>query len=223
MLNASKTTKVGGYLSGLKRYFVLLGVYSFFANLLMLVPPMYMLTVFDRAVSSRSEFTLLMLTLIMIFLLAAAGMLGWARNMLAQRAASKFHRLLSANVFEAAYKRSVYSPQLDGQTQGLTDLYGIRRFIAGGTMMAIFDAPFTPIFIVVMFLFHVYFGLLALFALAVLVVLNIINEQRNTAAVNRADSAHAAASNYAQRNFANAEVIEAMGIVGHVRKSGKRF
>lgn len=217
-----RKSRLASILRPIENKFFLLIVFSCAINILMLVPTMYMLSVYDRAVASRSEFTLLMITVLMVVLLIGLGLLVWARSSMLQRIAAQFQKALSDKTFDVSYKMSVYSAGAYTGGQGLEDLNGVKRFITSNTILGLLDAPFTPIFIVVMFLIHLYVGLLAIIGLFFMVILNVFNEKHNAAAVRRADAAFGAASRYLESNFSNAEVLESMGLVKAIRQRWKR-
>ncbi len=217
MLSDLRQSKLWELLYPIRAYIVVLLAVSVGFNLLLLTPPMYMLSVFDRAVGSRSESTLLMLTLIMIVLMAGMGALDWTRAQFTARASAKMYRLLSEPIFNVGFKQAVYSPFETGYTKALQDLHGLKQYIGSSGILAWIDVVFSPMFLFVMFLFHPYLGWLAVFGLLGVVALALLNERFNAAAVKEADGAYAASSSYAQRNFDNAEVIEAMGIIDNVR------
>ena len=114
----------------LRPYFLTAAAFSFFINMLMIVPAIYMLQVYDRALGSQSLATLGMLTIILVFLLAAMGGLDWVRSQILIRAGARLDTLLSARVFNCTFRRSLTSGGC-GDTQALSDLGGLRAFISG--------------------------------------------------------------------------------------------
>ena len=131
--------------------FAATAVFSFFLNLLVLVVPLYMLQVFDRVLSSRSESTLLMLTILAGFMLLILGLLETVRARVLVRTGVKFEGLLKDRVFAAVFERSIGAPG-STRTQALQDLDSLRQFLTGSGLFALLDAPWTPIFIGVIYL-----------------------------------------------------------------------
>ena len=90
-----------------KRYFIYAGLFSAAVNLLMLVPVIYMLQVYDRVVSSGSYSTLAMLTLLMVALTAALGGFEWVRSMILIAASNRIEKNLRRRVYDATFKRAL--------------------------------------------------------------------------------------------------------------------
>ena len=135
------------------------GLFSLFANLLMLTGPMYMLQVYDRVLGSRSEETLIALSLLVVFLYGIMGLLDFTRGRIMARVGARFQADLDRRVFDAVVRKSAVAPDLKTQT-GLADLEGIQRLLTSPVLMAFFDLPWTPIFIAAIFIFHPVLGVL---------------------------------------------------------------
>jgi len=199
-----------------KNYFVYAAIFSAGINILMLVPSLYMLQVYDRVVTSGSESTLLMLTLIMMFLLMSMGGLDWVRSRVLVRASTYLEQLLKDRVFDATFKKSLLSG--NSNAQALSDLTGLRQFMTGQGLFAFFDAPWVPVYIMVMFAFHPAFGWIAIFGAIVLLVLAYTNEKMTRKKLKEANGEAAWVSNFAAKNLRNAEVIESMGMLSDIRQ-----
>jgi len=139
------------------------GVFSFFANLLMLTGPLYMLQVYDRVLGSRSVETLIALSLLVVFLYGMMGLLDYARGRIMGRVAARFQARLDARVFDAVIRKSAVQPD-ENTTTGLRDLESIQRLMSSPVLMAFFDVPWTPFFIAGIWIFHPWLGALALYA-----------------------------------------------------------
>jgi ATP-binding cassette subfamily C protein EexD len=198
-----------------KSYFLYAALFSAAVNILMLVPSIYMLQVYDRVVASGSMSTLLMLTLIMMFLLSSMGGLEWVRSRVLVRASARLEQLLKDRVFNATFKQSLYTTSAG--TQPLSDLTGLRQFMTGPGLFAFFDAPWVPVYIMVMFLFHPIFGWMAIFGAVVLLCIAFINEKVTKQKLKEANEKAGWVNNFANKNIRNAEVIESMGMLGNVR------
>ncbi len=209
-------TKLFAVIKEAKSYFVYAAVFSAAINILMLVPSLYMLQVYDRVVTSGSESTLLMLTLIMLFLLGSMGGLEWVRSRVLVRASTFMELKLKDRVFDATYKQSLLSG--NGSAQALSDLTGLRQFMTGQGLFAFFDAPWVPVYILVMYLFHPAFGWMAVFGAIVLLLLALANEKFTRKKLQEANQEAAWVTHFAGKNLRNAEVIESMGMLGDIRK-----
>ena len=105
-------------------YYWAVAVFSFFVNLLMLTGPLYMLQVYDRVLGSRSEATLIALTLLVIFLYAMMGLLDFVRGRIMGRVGARFQARLDRRVFEAVVRRSAIGAN-DHAATGLRDLESV--------------------------------------------------------------------------------------------------
>lgn len=150
-------------------------IFSMFANLLMLTGPLYMLQVYDRVLSSRSVATLIALSTIVAFLFLVMGILDYTRARILARVGANFQSRLDRRVFDAVVRRSAVRPDELAAT-GLRDLESIQRLLGSNALVALFDLPWTPIFLAGVSLFHPWLGILALSGGAVLVVLTILNQ-----------------------------------------------
>ena len=203
--------------------FITAGVFSMFINMLMLTPAFYMMQTYDRVLSSGSYTTLLMLTLIMVFLLATMGALEWVRARVLVRTSSKLDDLLTDKMFDTSFKQSLYSAGTVSNAQPLQDLNGLRQFMTGNGFFAFFDAPWLPLYIIVMFMFNVWYGVIAIIASIVLVTLAIFNEKSTASLFAEASKQQGQAQALAATNLRNAEVIESMGMLDNIRNRWRGF
>lgn len=200
-------------LKACKGSFISVGIFSLFVNALMLVPTFYMLQVYGRVVTSGSISTLVMLTIIMSVLVITMGSLEWIRSRIMVRVSTKLDVLLSRDVYKASFKRSLESGGMDASAQSLNDLTGLRQFLTGNGLFAFFDAPWLPIYIAVMFMFHPWYGWVAIGSALVLLFLAYMNEKMTGKALGQANKENIAATLYTTKNLRNAEVIESMGML----------
>lgn len=205
-------------LAACRSSFVSVGFFSLFINLLLLVPIIYMLQVYDRVLTSNSESTLLMLTLITLFLFLVMGGMEWVRAQILIVAGARLDRLLGARVFDSVFRQTLASGGRVASAQPLGDLLQLRQFLTGPGLFAFFDVPWLPIYIAVMFLFHPWFGVLAIVSGLVLLALTIWNDLSTRDDLKEANRHALESSNHTQRNLRNAEVIEAMGMLPRMRE-----
>lgn len=201
-----------------KSSFIYAGVFSFFINMLMLVPSFYMLQVYDRVVGSGNTLTLLMLTLIMVFLLSTMGALEWVRSRILVRVSSRLDSLMSGKLFDISHKQSLYSGGSVTSAQPLQDLNGLRTFMTGNGFFAFFDAPWLPLYMAVMFMFHPVFGFIGIFSAVVLVLIAVANEKMTANLFAESAKEQQIAQTVASTNLRNAEVIESMGMLNNIRQ-----
>ena len=200
-------------LKACKSSFISVGFFSLFINALMLVPTFYMLQVYGRVVTSGSISTLVMLTIIMTILMVTMGALELVRSRIMVRVSSKLDILLSRDLYRASFKRALDSGGMDSSAQALNDLTGLRQFMTGNGLFAFFDAPWLPIYIAVMFMFHPWYGWMAIICAIILVIFAILNEKMTGSTLAAANKENIAASLYTNKNLRNAEVIESMGML----------
>ena len=179
----------------------------------MLVPTFYMLQVYGRVLTSGSVSTLTMLTIIMIILTVTTGLLEWVRSRIMVRVSTKLDVILSRDVYRASFKQALATGGMNASAQPLSDLTSLRQFLTGNGVFAFFDAPWLPIYIAVMFMFHPWFGWSAIACAIVLVCLAYANEKSTGKAISDANRENMSASLYTTKNLRNAEVIESMGML----------
>ena len=201
-----------------KQSFIVAGILSFFVNVLVLVPMVYMMQIYDRVMTSSSLSTLTMLTLLLVFLLAVMGALEWVRSQILVVTGNRIDQLLSTRIFDAMFETALPSAGRAATSQPLSDLLQIRQFLTGAGLFAFFDAPWLPLNIIVMWWFHWTFGVVALLSAFILLGLNIWNELSTRDLLRKANDEAMEASNHTQRNLRNIEVIEAMGMLPSIRE-----
>ena len=194
------------------RGFFAAGFFSFFINILMLTAPLYMLQVYDRVVTSRSLETLLFLTLIMIFMFGVLGVLEWVRSRILVRVSNQLDQYMRHRVYTSMFDAGVKMPSRR-TAQPLADLNSIRQFMTGNGLFAFFDAPWFPVYIGLLFVFHPAFGFFALGAGFILVIIAVLNEKMTKAMLSEANGENVKAQGLANNNLRNAEVLHAMGML----------
>ncbi|AKH62718.1 MULTISPECIES: type I secretion system permease/ATPase [Photorhabdus] len=199
------------------RVFWTIGLFTAFINLLMLVPSVYMLQVYDRVLPSGNEITLLMLTLITLGMFTMMGMLEYIRSMIVIRIGSQLDMKLNNRVYTASYESNLKNGTTDAG-QMLNDLANIRQFLTGNALFAFFDAPWFPIYLLVIFLFNPWLGLLALVGALVLIALAALNQWLSSQPLSEASQLSLRSASLASTNLRNAEVIEALGMLPVLRR-----
>ncbi|WP_333696411.1 type I secretion system permease/ATPase [Phaeobacter italicus] len=188
-------------------------LFSMFVNLLMLTGPLYMMQVYDRVLGSRSEATLVALSVLVIFLYGTMGFLDYARGRILARVGARFQTALDRRVFDAMIRRSAVAQDSSAQT-GLQDLESIQRLISSPVLGAAFDLPWTPIFLAGIALFHPWLGLLALAGGAILIAIAIANQIFTKAPTQKANMSSHKANLMSEEIRNEAEMIQAMGMRG---------
>lgn len=198
-----------------RREFLWVGVLSAVANLLMLTPTLYMLQVYDRVMISQSTLTLVSVSLICLFLVAAMSLAEWSRSRLLVHAGMRLDQALGTKVFNASFEAYIGSLKAS-PARAFNDLLQVRQFLTGQGIFALFDAPWAPIYVAVTFLLHPLLGVLALVFAVVQVGLAWFGHRGTVAPAEAAQQANTDATVYVQGKLRNAEVLESMGMVGNL-------
>jgi ATP-binding cassette subfamily C protein EexD len=204
-------------LQSCRQSFLYAGLFSLCINLLLLVPTFYMLAVYDRVLSSGSEMTLWMVSGITLFLFAVLGGLEWVRSRILVAASVLLDSLLGGRVFGASFAQAVGSGGRIASAQPLSDLMAVRQYLSGQGPLAFFDAPWLPVYLALLFLFHPWFGFVGVLSGVVLIGLAIWNERATHDILAKANQESIEANHFTQRNLRNAEVVEAMGMLPRLR------
>ncbi len=197
-----------------KRSFAAVGVFSFFINILMLTPMFYMISVYDKAVATGSVPTLVALVVIAAFLYLVMGLLEWVRSIVLIHIGSRLDRLVAPRVYELCFRSEAGGiAALNVGSQPLSDLNSLRQFLASPSAAVIFDLPWIPLFLILMFFFHPALAAVAVVCIAIMTMIAIANQRSTTAGLKKANGAHRKISLQTQRNLRNAEVAAAMGMM----------
>lgn len=200
-----------------RRVFWSLALFSGVINLLVLVPSLYMMQVYDRVLTSRNETTLLMLTLIALGLFMFSGLIEWVRGEVMIRMSAGLDDALGERVFDAAFARSLCAHNAN-PAQVLSDLATLRQLITGQGLIALLDAPWLPIFLLVAFIFHPWFGVLTLVLALLLIGLALWGELATRTPLGVANRLSVQSAVYVNSTLQNAEVIQALGMLGPLRQ-----
>jgi ATP-binding cassette subfamily C protein EexD len=192
--------------------------FSMVINFLMITPSIYMMQLYDRVVPTNSLATLWMLSLIMIGAFATLGALEWVRSQILVRVSVRLETLLNKRLFQVAFKYSLYSGGQRASSQPLDDLTGLRQFLTGNGLFAFFDTPWMSIYIILLFLFHPWYGWFALIVGGILTVIAIITEKATSKILSEANGIAITNRSLVNKNLRNAEVIESMGMLDNIRQ-----
>ncbi len=187
-------------------------VFSVFVNLLMLSGPLYMLQVYDRVLGSRSEATLVALSVLMAFLFLAMGVLDHARGRVMARVGARMQDRLDRRVFAAALRRLTLQPGDPVALAAQRDLESVQRLWASPVLLAIFDIPWTPLFIAAIFIFHPWLGWLAVGGGVILVIVTLLNQQMTAGPLHRSTAATMRAEMMSDSIKQESELVQALGM-----------
>jgi ATP-binding cassette subfamily C exporter for protease/lipase len=190
---------------------------SMLINTLMVLPSLYMLQVYDRVMVSQNGLTLVALTLVLTLGLLAAAWLEQGRTAVLVRMGQRMDGLLASRVHEAALQRELHQPSSSPQ-QALLDLNALRQFVTGQGLFVLFDLPWFPIYLAIMFLLHPLLGWIGLAFSGVLVLIALASHRSSRAVVEGATQAARQAQQDQLAQLRNAEAIHAMGMLGALRQ-----
>jgi len=188
------------------------GSFSIFINLLMLTGPLFMLQVYDRVLGSRSEETLVALFMLMGFLFLVMGVLDWARGRVLARIGARFQESLDRRVFSAILKKASLTQHAKASENQLKDLESVQRFFSAPVFAAIFDIPWTPIFLCGIAIFNPMLGALAITGGTVLILITVVNQFTTKSAVLQSTAASYQADRMAEQLHGEAENIRSLGM-----------
>ena len=211
-MHTNQTDELRESLYECRKHFLYAGLFSAAINILLLTPIIYMLTVYDRVVTSGSLSTLSMLTILMVLLLIAVGGFEWVRSAILISAGQRLDEKLRSRVADSTQKRALITGGLISNAQPINDLSALRQFLTGNGLFAFFDAPWFPIYVLVMFLFHPWFGIAGIISGLCMIILAYINDSATSALLKEANDSAGKAINSVQNNLRNSEVIAAMGM-----------
>jgi ATP-binding cassette subfamily C protein EexD len=192
------------------------GFFSLFINMLMLTTPLYMLQVYDRVLASRSIGTLVAISILAGCMLLTFGILDVIRARILERVGARFDAQINQRIFDAMFARRLLAPHVQA-TEPLRDLHRIRQFLSGPGPCTLFDAPWVPFFLAIVFLFHPVLGFVATIGAVILFLLawsiEIATGKRLAEAARETTSANLTAA----ASLRNAEVISALGMLPDLR------
>ncbi|WP_170330399.1 type I secretion system permease/ATPase [Ruegeria arenilitoris] len=195
----------------LRKGFVAVAVFSLFLNLLMLAGPLYMLQVYDRVLTSQNADTLIALSLLLAGVFVVIACLDLMRMRILGRLAARFELSVGAPVLGAAMRRRVQGESEAGENL-VEDVNGFREFISGNTLTAFFDAPWMPIYLLVLYVLHPFLGLLGLAGAATLTIMALINNARARNPMQQASHARGRSDALFKTSDNNAELVHALGM-----------
>jgi ATP-binding cassette, subfamily C, bacterial exporter for protease/lipase len=199
-----------------------LAFFSMVINLLLLAPSVYMLQVYDRVLPSRNEYTLLMLSGIVLCLYVFSGLLEYVRSLVVIRLGERMDARLGSRLHKAAFEHNLQHAG-GNAGQSIQDLTTLRQFVTGNGIFAFFDAPWFPIYLALIFFFNTTLGVFALAGTALLVLLAWVNEVATRSLMSQAGGAAVASGNLATNSLRNAEVIQAMGMLGGLQRRWEKL
>lgn len=194
-----------------RKAMLLVGLFTTFVNLLGLTGSLFMLQVYDRVLPSRSEPTLVMLILLIILLFLSMGLLDSVRGQIGARIGAALQSDLDERVFSAVLVPTAETQKVAGTA--LYDLEAVRRFFASPVAFAFFDLPFAPLFLILIFCFHPYLGVLSIVGGAALVALMFLNQRASRVPSDVAARTSASATRVSEQMRVQSDTVRSLGMV----------
>lgn len=192
-----------------RRHFMAAAGFSLLINILYLAPTLYMLQVYDRVVPTAGKTTLLFVTLALALALLTLSVLDMIRNRLLVRASQRLDALLAPRILT-----QMMATDSSVAAQAMRDFDSVRSAMASPAIAAIFDVPWTPVFLAVAFLLHFWIGIMAIVAAALLVTLAWLNQRATQKHMEIATAAMASAHNSQQAAAVHGTTIKGLGMTG---------
>jgi len=202
------------FVKRLRSFVFLAGIASLVLNVALLMPAIYMLQVFDRVLVSGSGETLLMLGAITLLFLALGYFLDTVRARVLAWAGRSLDRKLAPVAIRSSLEQAAAGPgRVD--TDALRDISQLRAFLSGPGVLALFDAPWLPIYLLLIALMHPLLGLTALLGALALVALGVITDRLSRGLTEQVVSQSRASTRLAEKLARNAEAVLGMGMTRH--------
>ena len=190
-----------------RRHFAYAAGFSLLINVLYLAPTLYMLQVYDRVVPTAGKTTLLFVTLALALSLVSLSGLDMVRTRLLIRASQRVDEILAPRILD-----QMMGSETGNSAQAMRDFDSIRSALGTPLMAAAFDAPWTPVFLLVAFLLHFWIGIMAVISAGLLVTLALANQRATQSRMEIATTAMAAAHNAQQAAAMQGTTIRGLGM-----------
>ncbi|MDR2637387.1 MAG: type I secretion system permease/ATPase [Zoogloeaceae bacterium] len=217
----TQRSELSRFLWSFRREFSYAFCFTALINILMLTPTLYMLQIFDRVMVSQSEFTLYAVTLMLAFFMGVMSFSEWVRGRLLVRLGVRLDMRLNPRVFATAFEMQNQGRDKEAR-QLFSDLSRVRQFLTGAGLFAILDAPWTPIYILVLFFLHPFLGILSIVFCLILVFLAYLSSLVMKEPLEEAGEAAQKESIYLDGKLRHAAVVESMGMLGDMQNAWMR-
>jgi len=213
---ASPRSELADALSSCKNAFLSVAVFSGMTNVLMLTGAFFMLQIYDRILPSRSVPTLVALAILVGVLFAFLAIFDMIRSRILVRIGAQLDNALSARVYDTIVRVPLKVGSRGDGLQPLHDLDAVRRFLSSPGPLALFDLPWLPLYLVVIFAFHTALGIAAVIGAIVLIALTLFIETKTRGPMKAASGFAQTRNSLAEASRRNAEVLTAMGMTGRM-------
>jgi ATP-binding cassette subfamily C exporter for protease/lipase/ATP-binding cassette subfamily C protein EexD len=184
---------------------------SFFLDLLLLTPSIYMMQVFDRVMTSRSDNTLFWLTVLAVAMLFIYFLVEWLRGRMMTSVSLLLDRLLAEKVL-GVVMNDAHAPGVGRYTYLMRDVTTLRAFVGGPAFLALMEAPWLPFFILIIYLVHPVLGTISLVSAIAMFALALVNNRISSRPLEQLQLIGRKANQYIDVSMRNAEAVHAMGM-----------
>ncbi|MDW9685217.1 type I secretion system permease/ATPase [Sinorhizobium meliloti] len=198
-------------MAAVRRNMLIVIAFTLAINVLVLAIPIYLFQISDRVLTSRSQDTLVMLTIAVLGAVALQVILDAIRRFILMRTAVEIEVQLGTPILSAAARASLHGSGRDYQILG--DLQQLRAFITSGTLTAFLDAPLTPLFVIVVYLIQPQLGMIVILCCTVLFVIAYLNQKATTKPFSEANASLGRANFHLDSMARNAQIINAMAMI----------
>ncbi len=203
----------------LRRNLIATGIFSGAVNLLMLTGPLFMLQIYDRVMSSQSVNTLLALSTLVAGLYLFMALIDGARTRVLVAMGHRFEQQLTRTAFDCTLTEPSQMRTGGNPVAAIQDVEKIRGFLSGQGAGALFDLPWIPVYLGLVFAMHMWLGLVGVVGAAALIVIAIVTDIKVRAAA-CVQAEHAGKrSRLAESSRRNAEMIRAMGMQSNLGRA----
>lgn len=199
-----------------RKEFMWVGIFSCVYNLLLITPTLYMLQVFDRVMLSRSEVTLIVLTLLMLAGLVLSSFADWIRTQVLVRTTLRFDQQLNTRILKACFDSRRKGSEEKAQMV-FNDLTSMRQLVSSQSFFTVFDIPWTPVYLAVLFMMHPVLGWTGLVFMVLFGTLAYLSNKWTEAPFEQAMDAAQVANTYVGAKLKNAEIVESLGMLSSLR------
>ncbi|NDF65901.1 MAG: hypothetical protein EB096_12240 [Betaproteobacteria bacterium] len=199
-----------------RQEFMWVGIFSCVYNLLMVTPTLYMLQVMDRVMLSKSEVTLIALTLLMLAGLMLSSFADWIRTRVLVRTTLRFDQQLNTRILKACFDSRRKGTEEKAQMV-FNDLNSMRQLISGQSFFTVFDIPWTPVYLAVLFMMHPVLGWTGLVFMVLFGTLAYLSNRWTEVPFEQAMQAGQVANAYVGAKLKNSEIVESLGMLGSLR------
>ena len=198
-------------LDAVKKNLAIVMLFTIAGNLLVLAIPIYLFQISDRVLTSRSEDTLVMLTIVIVGAVVLQAVFDALRRFILMRTAVEVAAQLGAPILSAAARASLNSNGKEYQTLG--DLGQLRSFLTSGTLLALLDAPMAPLFVLAVFLIHPHQGYIVVVSSLVLLAITLANQRATAAPFSEANASQSKANLHLDSMTRNSQIINALAMI----------